>query len=894
MPDAFENYDLAIRSILTANIVADNEESFYPFVDLTPISNASGLSPYSNSESQGNTSITSSMSSSSSPMHMTDDYLNNASVSILGEPYINILVQPMEKFRFRYISEMVGTHGCLLGALAGRRRSKSNVPTAQLCNFSERAVIRCSLVTSDEDRRVPHAHRLVRRLGNNDEDDPHDIEVSSQNDFTAEFNGMGIIHTAKRNVKDEIVRKLRVETLEDRKRSNIKATLSIRDEAEIKAHAEQYQKCINLNSVALCFQGFIKDEYDVIRPITVPVYSNPINNLKSALTGELKICRIDKYTSSCEGGEEVFILVEKVSKKNIKIKFFELNDDDIQIWTDYGRFSELDVHHQYAMVFRTPPYKDLTITSPKEVFIQLERPSDSYCSAAIKFTYKPSDRMIGRKRTRVSHSNSAELVEIAFNQNIPLMNVPLANMSLNNENPEISKEIKKILDDRCSSSEFQEYIADIDLDLLGSYINLVDKTEENLAYDGASSRKDTESFAKNIVIDILKNIKTKPTDTKNIIMNLLKDRTTYGDSPLHHALRYGQKDTVNRILMLMSTLNTDVDTLTNIRNSSGKTPLHYAVLQNQPEITKALLMLGANPNIADHSGQTPLHTAANCPEAAGNVNILLSEKKTNFEAYTDLGWSPLLLAAEAGSYHAVCSLIKAGAEVNNSDMSCGRTVLHIAVEGGHKNIVEFLLKNTKINVNRRNFSGNTALHTAVVTQGAKAREIYALLLKYGADPYIKNHNLPDVKETQVQGIKTEIDSEDNLEECTGESSFDLAKSNKLDVLQLMSDQDDMLIEECKQECKQENIHAEKVWMNSDEEKQLAAILDETKGWKKLIDCLNFDYLLKTFEQSSSNPSLLLLNYIAVQTNISLRDLQNILQNMGEESAAAYIQQILLT
>jgi len=53
-------------------------------------------------------------------------------------------------------------------------------------------------------------------------------------------------------------------------------------------------------------------------------------------------------------------------------------------------------------------------------------------------------------------------------------------------------------------------------------------------------------------------------------MNLLKDRTTYGDSPLHYALRYGQKDTVNRILMLMSTLNTDANTLTNIRNSSGK------------------------------------------------------------------------------------------------------------------------------------------------------------------------------------------------------------------------------------------------------------------------------------------------------------------------------------
>lgn len=44
---------------------------------------------------------------------------------------------------------------------------------------------------------------------------------------------MGIIHTARRNVKDEIVRKLRDEVLEDRKRSNINATLSLRDDAQV-------------------------------------------------------------------------------------------------------------------------------------------------------------------------------------------------------------------------------------------------------------------------------------------------------------------------------------------------------------------------------------------------------------------------------------------------------------------------------------------------------------------------------------------------------------------------------------------------------------------------------------------------------------------------------------
>ncbi|XP_026826885.1 nuclear factor NF-kappa-B p110 subunit isoform X2 [Ooceraea biroi] len=894
MPDAFENYNVAIRSMLTANAVADAEESYYPFTDLAPISNASGLSPYS-SGSQGNISVTSPMSiSSSSPMHVMDDYinLNNASVTILGEPYINILVQPMEKFRFRYISEMVGTHGSLLGASTSRRRNKNNVPTVQLCNFPERAVIRCLLVTTDEDHRIPHAHRLVRRVGTDDVDDPHDIEVSSNNDFTAEFNSMGIIHTARKNVKDELVRKLRAEILEERRRLNINATLSVRDEAQIKADAEQYQKCINLNSVALCFQGFIKDQYGITRPITAPVYSNPINNLKSALTGELKICRIDKYTSSCEGGEEVFILVEKVSKKNIKIKFFELNDDDIEVWADYGRFSELDVHHQYAMVFRTPPYKDLNITTPREVFIQLERPSDSDCSEPIKFTYKPTDRIIGRKRTRVSHSNSAELAQAAFNQDSLSMNVPLTNMP-SNESIEMFKEITRILDDGCSSSEFRKCVADMDVGFLEPYANLVEKTKENLTYDGASSKKDAESFAKNIVIDILNNIKKKPTDAKNIIMNLLKDRTIYGDSPLHCALRFGQKDTVKRILMLMSTLNTDARDLTNIPNTSGKTPLHYAVLQNQPEITKALLMLCANPNIADHSGQMPLHTAANCPEAGMNVDVLLSEKKTNIEAHTDLGWTPLQLAAEAGSYHAMRSLIEAGAEVNNTEMSYGRTALHIAVEGGHRDIVEFLLKNTIIDVNKKNFSGNTALHNAVVTQGAKAKEICALLLKYGADPYIKNHNRPDVEETQVQNIKTEAHSEDdNMEECAGESSFDLA-SNKLDILQLISGQGDVS-EKRGFVCKEENIvDTEKVWMDADQEKQLATILDETKGWKKLADHLNFDYLLKTFERNSfSSPALLLLNYIAVQTHISLGELQSILQNMGEEYAATYLQQVL--
>lgn len=886
---------MAMQSILTTGVIADNEDPFFHFNDLTPMGSTGVLSPFTASGSQGNMSITSPMSTTSSPMHATDDYINlTNTVTLLGEANISILVQPMEKFRFRYKSEMVGTHGSLLGVFNGRKRNKNNVPTVRLNNFLDKAIIRCTLVTIDEDFRIPHAHKLVRRIDSADVGEPHYIEVSPHNDFTAEFNGMGIIHTARKNVKDEIVRKLRDETLEERKRLNINATLSFRDETQIKADAEQYQKSINLNSVVLCFQGFIKDEHNIMRPITAPVYSNPINNLKSALTGELKICRIDKYTSSCEGGEEVFILVEKVSKKNIKIKFFELDDDDTEVWIDYGRFSELDVHHQYAMVFRTPPYKDRNITSPKEVFIQLERPSDSDCSEPIKFTYKPSDRMIGRKRTRVSHSNSTELAQMTFDNDMSLTNTPLTSTLLSNDSTDMSKEIKKLLDERCPSSEFRDFVERFSLDDLMLYEKAWrGSSEDKLTWDGASNTKDEKLFAKNVIINTIKNINAmRPHEAKDIIKKSFKDRTTYGDTPLHYALRYGQRDNVKRILILMSALNTDAEELVNIRNSSGKTPLHYAVSQDYPEITKSLLMLGADPNITDHYGQTPLHRTVKFSEVEGNIDVLLAEKEINIEANTDLGWTPLQLAAKAGSYYAVCSLVKAGADVNNTDMTYGRTALHIAVEGGYKDIVEFLLKNTKIDVNKKNFSGNTALHTAIVIPGAKAKEICALLLKYGADPHIRNYNRESsvIEAEQVEGIKTEVHSDDeNSEECIGQSSFDLA-SNKPEILQLVTGQSSSLVDNT---IKEENIDdTQKVWMDADQEKQLANILDETKGWRKLAHHFNFKYLLNIFEQSSSSSTLLLLNYIAIQTNTSLSELRNILQDIGETDAATYMDQVL--
>ncbi|KAK2584999.1 hypothetical protein KPH14_008528 [Odynerus spinipes] len=884
MPDVYENVTV-FKNIFDL-------QDFGTFGNDPTFTNNDNTFSHYNSPVDSNRSLStgSPMSTTSSPSHMPT-YMSLDNYTAIGEPHLVILEQPVEKFRFRYKSEMIGTHGSLVGASSMSSRKK-NAPTVKLQNFNDKAIIRCTLVTSDEGQRIPHAHRLVRREGHVDRDDPHDIEVSHENGFVAAFHGMGIIHTARKYVKDELVRKMRFELLEKNKRKNVNATLSLREEAQIKTNADVYQKRINLNSVALCFQAFMMDSNNVMTPLTEPVYSNPINNLKSALTGELKICRIDKFTSSCEGGEEVFILVEKVGKKNIKIKFFELNEDDTEIWSDYGRFSELDVHHQYAIVFRTPPYKDLNITSAKEVFIQLERPTDRDCSEPMKFIYKPSDKILGRKRPRMACSNSTELTQMLFNTP---MNDPFTKSNDSNE-------IKQMLVAQgCSSSELRDFINNIDVD---KYMQLLSNSEE-LSSDGPGTKKreDDVMFAKNIVCEAINIIRMEPngginSSKKERLKKLLTDRSTYGDSPLHVALRYGQRDIVKYILILMGT-DEEYKALVNIQNSSGKTPLHYAVLQNQPEITKALLTLGADPNMCDDHGYSPLHTAVKIPDAGACVNVLLSSTLMDIESYNDAGWSPLQLAAQSGSYDAICSLVEAGANVNNTDTSYGRTALHIAVEGGHKDIVEYLLRKTDININKTNFSGNTALHIAVANSGARSEEICKLLMQYGADPHIQNNTSSsedaEKKKDKAVNIKVEVESEDeNTEDTTGQSSFDLA-TNKPEILQLLMSHSDNpqngseLASCVKQEVDDESKTS---WLSNKNKHKLATILDKTQSWEKLAKRLNLDFLLETFRQNSSSPSLVLLNYIDVQGDVTLTQMHDLLNEIKEVEAAAFIVEVM--
>ncbi|XP_046382934.1 nuclear factor NF-kappa-B p110 subunit isoform X2 [Ischnura elegans] len=358
-------------------------------------------------ESMGDSSSISSpsMSSSYSPRMGGDesgDGMCNPSF-----PALKIVEQPQDKFRFRYKSEMMGTHGCILGQKTDRLMK--TYPTVKLLNYhGGPVIIRCSLVgmVSNRSDPVPHAHRLIVRILDHDKEEPQEITVDKNNDYTAVFQGMGIVHTARKHVVEELIKKKRRALLEliKGKRENDTCP-TVREDLQIREDAQAESKVMNLNIVHLCFEALCEDSRGHLRHICEKVVSTSIRNMKCAQTGELKICRIDKHVSCCLGGEDVFILVEKVAKKNIQIRFFELDDEDNEIWEDFGKFTELDVHHQYAVVFRTPRYRDVNIEHPVDVFLQLYRPSDKDTSEPIRFTYKPQPQ-VGRKRLRTQISET--------------------------------------------------------------------------------------------------------------------------------------------------------------------------------------------------------------------------------------------------------------------------------------------------------------------------------------------------------------------------------------------------------------------------------------------------------------------------------------------------------
>lgn len=187
-----------------------------------------------------------------------------------SQPFLVITEQPVEKFRFRYKSEMHGTHGSLTGITTNRVRK--SYPSVHLENFSGEAMIRCLLYQSN-DQIFPHSHSLVVRKDNADQKDPHDVIVTSATGYTAVFQGMGIIHTAKKFIIDELSDKLNRQLYFEKQRP-----ITELEKEKLRRQAITKSRGMDMNKVCLCFKAYrrIDGKYE---EICEPILSNPINNM---------------------------------------------------------------------------------------------------------------------------------------------------------------------------------------------------------------------------------------------------------------------------------------------------------------------------------------------------------------------------------------------------------------------------------------------------------------------------------------------------------------------------------------------------------------------------------------------------------------------------------------
>merc|ERR1719195_1088750 len=285
------------------------------------------------------------------------------------KPYVRILEQPAShKLRFRYKCEGRGA-----GALQGERScsDKKTFPKIQICGYRGPAVVVVSCVTHDSEAGPKtHPHNLVSPASVGRDGCKKGVCTMNINseDMTVEFPHLGIQCVRKKDIAEAL--KLRQEIRVDPYRQGF-------------GHVDS-PNSIDLNAVKLCFQVFLENpsapgKYTVILP---PVCSKPIFDAKAKK--ELQIMDMSDNTAPAEGGKKIIILCEKVSKEDIKVRFFDYNG-----WEEWADFGSSGVHKQYAISLSAPRYCNVNISEPVRVCVELVKPSDDSRSEEEEFFYTP-------------------------------------------------------------------------------------------------------------------------------------------------------------------------------------------------------------------------------------------------------------------------------------------------------------------------------------------------------------------------------------------------------------------------------------------------------------------------------------------------------------------------
>uniref|UniRef100_A0A665V0J8 Nuclear factor of kappa light polypeptide gene enhancer in B-cells 1 n=1 Tax=Echeneis naucrates TaxID=173247 RepID=A0A665V0J8_ECHNA len=604
-------------------------------------------------------------------------------------------------FRFRYGCEGP-SHGGLPGASSEKNRK--TYPTIKICNYQGPARVVVQLVTALTSIPQLHAHSLVGKQC----DKGICIADLQPKDSSISFPNLGILHVTKKNV---------AKTLEERMIEAIRmgynydlivlCCVTEHHRSLISSAASVQAKEMDLSVVRLMFTAFLPDSDGGFSRRLEPIVSEPIYDSKAPNASNLKIVRMDRTAGCVTGGEEVYLLCDKVQKDDIQVRFYE-EDDSGLTWEALGDFSPTDVHRQFAIVFKTPKYRDQNLQKPTSVFVQLKRKSDNETSEPKPFTYHPQiidKEEVQRKRQKTlpnfhdfsGHGGGGGLYRggggpaagggpgsaggggfpTGYSAGLRGGGTLTACSDAGEPSCHVTRQLEAL---------FQYSVTGDSAYLLAPQRPLMDAQDED------------------------------------------------GDTGLHLAVLHNQQEALKSLTQVVSAL--PGQEVLNMRNHLYQTPLHLAVITQQKEAVEALLLAGADPTLIDRHGNTALHLASQ-QEGGWMVQCLLQHKHMRqlLEHSNTAGLCAIHLAVLANQLSSLRELLEGGANVEAQERSCGRTALHLATETDNVSLAGCLLLEGNAKVDCCTFNGSTPLHIAA---GRGSAKLTALLMAAGADPHKEN------------------------------------------------------------------------------------------------------------------------------------------------------------
>ncbi|XP_045676059.1 nuclear factor NF-kappa-B p105 subunit isoform X3 [Phyllostomus hastatus] len=851
-------------------------------------------------------------------------------------PYLQILEQPKQRgFRFRYVCEGP-SHGGLPGASS--EKNKKSYPQVKICNYVGPAKVIVQLVTNGKSIHL-HAHSLV---GKHCEDGICTVNAGPK-DMVVGFANLGILHVTKKKVFETLEARmteacirgynpgllvhpdlayLQAEGAGDRQ-------LTDREKEIIRQAALQQTKEMDLSVVRLMFTAFLPDSTGSFTRRLEPVVSDAIYDSKAPNASNLKIVRMDRTAGCVTGGEEIYLLCDKVQKDDIQIRFYE-EEENGGIWEGFGDFSPTDVHRQFAIVFKTPKYKDVNITKPASVFVQLRRKSDLETSEPKPFLYYPEIKdkeEVQRKRQKLmpnfsdsfgggggagaggggmygsggggggagstgpgygfSHYGFPTYGGITFHPGTTKSNAGMKHGTRDTSS--------KNDPEGCDESGDRE---------AASFSGKVTETSEQEDQEAGSGDEDAtppgpvggkgeiSRFQDNLFLEKAMQLAKRHANalfdyavTGDVKMLLAVQRhltavqDENGDSVLHLAVIHLHAQLVRDLLEV--TCGLVLDDIINMRNDLYQTPLHLAVITKQEAVVEDLLRAGADLSLLDRLGNSVLHLAAK--EGHDQIlSILLKHKKAALliDHPNGEGQNAIHIAVMSNSMPCLKQLVAAGADINSQEQKSGRTALHLAVEHDNISLAGYLLLEGDADVDSTTYDGTTPLHIAA---GRGSTRMAALLKAAGADPLAENfeplYGLDDSweKDGEDEGV---VPGTTPLDMATSWQVFDILNGKPYEP-EFTSD--DLLAQgDMKQ-------------LTEDAKLQLYKLLefpDPDKNWATLAQKLGLGILNNAFRLSPAPSKTLMDNYEV--SGGTIRELLEALRQMGYTEAIEVIQAAFCT